>query len=77
MWIKDNIMEITMSFAAFLFLLINVSIMLGASSALAGVDKNRAKIFAIIALMLSIMPWMKAPPQYLQSNTQIEAQLFK
>lgn len=70
-------MEITMSFAAFIFLLFNVCILLGASSVLAGLDKNRAKVFAIIALMLSIMPWMKAPSQYLQSNTQIESQLFR
>lgn len=49
-------MEITMSFAAFIFLLFNVCILLGASSVLAGLDKNRAKVFAIIALMLSIMP---------------------
>lgn len=46
--------------------------MLGVSSLLAKIDKNRAKIFAIIALMLSIMPWMKIPLQSNQDSFSIE-----
>lgn len=66
-----------MSFAAFIFLLFNVFILLGASSTLAGIDKNRAKILAIIALMLSIMPWVKIPTENNSKLTLIEIEYLK
>ena len=66
-----------MSFAAFIFLLFNIFILLGASSTLVRIDKNRAKIFAIIALMLSIMPWLKIPTENSYNLTPIEIELLK
>lgn len=54
-------MLMTISFGAFLILLWNVTIFLGVSSSLAQMDKKRAGMFAILALIISIMPWIKSP----------------
>lgn len=47
------------SFGLFLILLINVFIFLGASSSLANIEKKRAIMFSVLALILSLMPWIK------------------
>lgn len=52
-------MEIAISFGAFIFLVWNISIFLKASSTVAQADKKKACLLAILALIISIMPWIK------------------